>query len=138
MVFVIELILGHLLKVEVERRDYVLALNRLDCLERAHRATTAVNNDQAHAVLTAQNLVVHGFDPALPDDVSHLVVLILWKLKLLGADLADVAEHVTGELSILVYTLRLRLDRYLGVFKLMRENPCAVCGRSVLLHQYGL
>ena len=103
---VLELLLGGLLDVGIQRQHEVVAGGGGLLTERADRLSVGVHDVLLRALLTAEVLLVDLLEAAAPHEVVLPVlgepVVELRILVLLALDLAEVAEHVGGELGIVV------------------------------------
>ena len=96
--------------------------------------TATVDNHLAITLVSAQVLIIDSFQPALADDVSRLVLLILEAriFELLRTNLLHVADDVRQHTVVGILTLRRLLDAQRGKLELVRINPHNVGLRGAL------
>ncbi len=104
-----EAILGGLLHVGVDGQLHALPLGRLLFVPDVDLAPEAVDDHFLGAVLAHQVAVQRLLDAGVADDRARLGAAVLVGDELRFGDLADIAEHVRGQLARRVFPRRDRL-----------------------------
>ena len=94
-------LLGCELQLHVEgQANLVAGMRRDDRRRLTDRGAERIDAQDVQPGRSAQVAVVDRLDAALADRVSRVVTLLAEGVKLLLRDLADVAEHMRGELPV--------------------------------------
>jgi hypothetical protein len=132
-VAIAESIFRSALNVEVDGETEALArLGRFGA-EAADFAAVAVDDDIFGSIFAAENAVVGGFNAGATDDVAGLIHGIARVVEHFFADLADVADEVSGESIFRVEATLFLNGVEFGEFVLMGFDELFLVGSDVLL-----
>jgi hypothetical protein len=106
------LLLGHLLQVEINRGDKIVAGQWQHCFDLILNAAATINYNLAIAVAPTQVVVIRLLQTALTDHIAgfELLLFVGWLLELFRPNLADVANNVRERPIRRISALRLLLN----------------------------